>query len=222
MQEIEILQTKNFLESVYEVYGKKSGIFFCSGKAAGVTSFGDISLFSKEKALLYRMEFKSNTIFNNFLPLIPSVFNLKTKYFEIYNNDNIKIGEVYHQGRFGGGHFYYNIENYEFMIYHIGLGKKGEKLLVFDNKKQVALIDRSLYRDNCLDKYFAFIAEDDLVNIISLFIFYFDYTVYGRQTQFLRGREFSYLYTFNKKQKSLYDENFTRNFIEKEKAKNAE
>ena len=157
-------------------------------------------------------------LFKNLKNIIP----LKYLFFKTSKKNYLinSISENKYIGRLGlirkGLYYsYYSliVNQKEFILYEIPLGKYGIKIPIFYNNIQIGLIEKSIYTENNKDEYYLYLSDDSFLSIISLFIIYYDNWEHGNQGEIYYGSKVEYVWTASKKIKSKYNPIWKENFI---------
>ena len=134
--------------------------------------------------------------------------------FSIWSSDDELVGHAYlkrSKAFFGYMYFEYVLNGKTFYAYEVGMGKQGIKIPIYDEDKQIALIEKGVVVYDNKDEYEIVGIDDYAIEVAALFNLYYDFVRFGRYGQVVyKSKEVSYLYTINKELKNKYDQTFKK------------
>lgn len=95
--------------------------------------------------------------------------------------------------------FELHLDDEEYKIYEVGLGKQGIKLSAYIGDQQIALIEKGAHTANKLDSNDLTAVDAKTAQISSLFCVYYDFIRFGNHGGVsVNSKEVTYVYTGNK------------------------
>lgn len=97
----------------------------------------------------------------------------------------------------------------EYSMYKIGLGKAGMKYPIYNNARQIALLEKDVTVYNNLDTYHATTLDTNVGLVTFLFCLYLDMREFSNRGRIVcNSVEKSYCYTTKRQLKAMYNPNF--------------
>lgn len=133
--------------------------------------------------------------------------------------DQEKLGYICGNAVYFSGSMTYTIEwaGRKFTMYDVGLGSQGIKLPIYENERQVALVEKQGVVRDMLDSYEVYTVEDELFPMIVLAALYYDRENFSdRGKQAAASTRSTTTFSLNDKQIAKYDEEWVAPFLSPE------
>lgn len=151
--------------------------------------------------------------------------NKKRNLYIITNADGCACGSIakIRTKAFRGYCFYELLLNdVQYIIYEIGMGNEGIKLLVFRGNVQIALIEKASTTIDNLDVYSIYLEDTQASLAVTLFNLYYDFCRFGNHGEASKhSKTMHYVYTTNRELKAKYDPMWKEARQEKENSRDA-
>lgn len=105
----------------------------------------------------------------------------------------------------------------KFTMYDVGLGSQEIKLPIYEDNRQVALVEKDTFVQNMLDSYEIYTIEDELFPMIALAALYYDRDNFSNEGKHSDTRvQSSTSFSLDDKQLARYDEGWVAAFLTSE------
>lgn len=211
------MKTYKFIQEVHNLISAKFSLIYEKNQIAYVEiPLNIISntnvIYKKSNDNYYTMKFSFLTSIEN---LSKSKSEKKRMTYKVFDSNNNFTGDISfrkQKGIFGYSYYIFNFKDKEYYIYEIGLGRKGIKIPIYLEDKQIALIEKDAVVKNFQDIYTFHIIDELYVDVVSMFCVYYDMDKYSnRGVSSSNYTQTRLLYTTNKKLKVKYNDEFIKN-----------
>jgi hypothetical protein len=207
---ISLIQRRSDIKYEYELIHKGNTI--CNSYIP-ITLFGREINFVINGNLVYKIE-------SCLTDDIKRIFN----YYPVYKSYLIKDGNdlvcgyiAIKQSSFWFGYLYYEVmlNGGIYTVYEVGRGKEGLFLTIFQNKMQVAQIEKDILVKDYKDTYTIYLNRDTDMTPIILFNVLYDAIRWGNRGKYgYKSTKYNYVYTKNKFVNGTYNPNFKNGIME--------
>ncbi|BCN29975.1 hypothetical protein [Anaeromicropila herbilytica] len=141
----------------------------------------------------------------------------KLMQFDIYNEHSDKVGMINSRRTKGIWKCYkydeINFYNKNYIGYKVGMGAEGHKYPIYENDKQIALVEKDNLVLNRKDVYHIYTLEEELIELVALYCLRLDTIEFSQRDIAINSKEKSLSYTWNKEVKCKYDPDFKNRCI---------
>jgi len=159
--------------------------------------------------LKYRLCFDDNETLKNLLKFNPPAGLMP---FNIWSPNNELLGHIgLKRTKSFSGYEYYEYDFYgvRYLAYGVGMGKDGRKIPIYQNDRQIALIEKNPVVYDTKDEYDIYAIDGNFSEVAAIFNLYYDFVRFAR-FNVTKTKKTEYLYTLNKELKSKYNPDFKR------------
>jgi hypothetical protein len=190
------------------------GAEICSAEVPlGFTNI--VATFHRGDQLKYKLVFDRDERMRNMFKIDKSTFISNPFY--VMNSNDESIGYICGKRKksfWSGGYWYYEYLfcGRQYLTYSIGMGKEGYKVPIYENERQIALIEKDVVTYDNKSTYNVYVLTDEMLEMVLLFNLYYDFTRFGNRNRLVyKTKKVEYIHS-PKVLKTKYDPNFKLKF----------